>query len=185
MRDRVSQAEINAFANAAKELWRDTGIPFVTMHDAVAWVWTQGNKDIKLPPAATADYYRKIPAVRKHLISDHGCMVAPVVSDYLRKRKRTPFTEVDAADCLPSRGAPQAGFLFIDTDSDMKDLLIWKVWLEGERKVSTARGSEALESASNAQLCGLLEVLSTRPELADLGQLLRTLETGEAGETAA
>lgn len=177
MRDRVSQAEINTFANAAMELWRETEYPYVSMHDAISHVWAPG---IKLPRAATADYYRKIPAVRKHLITDKGCMVAPVVEDYPRKVKRRVFSEADAAECLPSRGAPQAGFLFIDADSSDRDLMIWGVWLEGERKVSVARGSEALESVSNAKRRGLVTALSGRPQLGQLEQLVLALEVGES-----
>lgn len=176
MRDRVSQAEINTFANAAMELWRDTGYPYVSMHDAISHVWAPG---IKLPRGATADYYRKIPAVRKHLIVEKGCMVAPVVEDYPRKIKRQVFAEADAAECLPTRGAPQSGFLFIDTNSTDRDLMIWGVWLEGERKVSMARGSEALESVSNAKRGGLVTALSGRRELGQLEQLVLALEVGE------
>lgn len=163
MRDRVSQAEIDSFANAAMELWRETGYPFVLMHDAVSHVWAPG---VTLPLAATQDYHRKIPAVRKHLIVSKGCMVAPVVNDYRRKIKARVFAEEDAANCLPSRGAPQAGFLFIDENSSDRDLMIWAEWLRNERKVSTARGSEAAESILIAHRTGLASIDRLRPVLA-------------------
>lgn len=162
MRDRVSQAEIDSFANAAMELWRETGYPFVSMHDTVSHVWAPG---IKLPPNATQDYYRKIPAVRKHLITSKGCLVAPVVADYPRKVKARVFAEEDAANCLPGRGAPQAGFLFVDADSADRDLMIWAEWLRGEQKVSMSRGSEAAESVRNAKVKALGSRLEVRPLL--------------------
>lgn len=166
MRDRISQAEIDSFANAAIELWRDTGYPFVAMHDVVSHVWTQGSLDIKLPPAATQDYYRKIPAVRKQLIVDKGQMVCPVVADYPRKVKTRVFSEEDAARLLPTKGAPQAGFLFINEDSSDRDLMIWAEWLRNESKVSTARGSEAAKSLETARRRGLTQRAEVQPLLA-------------------
>jgi hypothetical protein len=160
VRDRISQAEIVSFANAAVELWRQTGYPFVRMHDVVTWVWTDGNTDIKLPPAATQEYYRKIGAVRKQLI-DEGHLVCPVVDDYARKVKVSVFAEEDAQRCLPRKGAPLAGFLFVGEDSSDRDLMIWAEWLRAERKVSNARGSEAAESVTSAQRKGL----TARPEV--------------------
>ena len=166
MRDRISQAEIDSFANAAMELWRETGYPFVSMHDAVSRVWLGDVRDVTLPTAATQDYYRKIPAVRKHLIVSKGCMVAPVVADYPRKVKSRVFAEEDAANCLPGKGAPQAGFLFVDENSSDRDLMIWAEWLRNERKVSVARGSEAAESILTAQRRGLAARAEVKPLLA-------------------
>lgn len=163
MRDRVSQAEIDSFANAAIELWRETGYPFVSMHDAVSHVWAPG---VVLPLAATQDYHRKIAAVRKQLITAKGCLVAPVVADYPRKVKARVFAEEDAANCLPGRGAPQVGFLFVDEDSSDRDLMIWAEWIRNERKVSTARGSEAAESIIGAQRKGLTTRANVEPLLA-------------------
>jgi hypothetical protein len=176
MRDRISQAEIVSFANAAVELWRQSAYPFVRMHDVVSWVWTGGNTDIKLPPAATQEYYRKIGAVRKQLI-DEGHLVCPVVDDYARKVKVSVFAEEDAQRCLPRKGAPLAGFLFVGEDSSERDLMIWAEWLRAERKVSTARGSEAAESIANAQRKGLAARAEVRPLLA--------LEAGASSEGAA
>lgn len=169
MRDRVSQAEIDSFANAAMELWRETGYPYVSMHDTVSHVWAPG---ITLPFAATQDYHRKIGAVRKQLIDVKGCTVATVVADYPRKVRARVFAEEDAANCLPSKGAPQAGFLFIDADSSDRDQMIWAEWLKNERKVSTARGSEAAESAAIAKSKGLDALPRIRP--------LFVIEDGEA-----
>lgn len=157
MRDRISQAEIDSFANAAIELWQETGYPFVTMHETVARVWVGSTADVKLPPAATQDYYRKIPAVRKQLIVTKGCMVAPVTADYPRAIRARVF---DPVRCLPSRGAPQEGFLFIDEKSSDRDLEIWSMWLKSERQVSNARGSEAAESTALAKQD---EALALRP----------------------
>ena len=172
MRDRVSQEEIDSFANAALELWRETGYPYVSMHAAVSHVWAPG---IDLPPTATKDMYRKIGVVRKHLIVAKGQMVAAVVADYPRKIKGRVFAEEDAANCLPGRGSPQAGFLFIDENSTERDLMVWAAWLRNERQVSNTRGSEAAESTKTAQQRGL----TTRAEVQSLlteGESLQAIE---------
>lgn len=163
MRDRINAAQLGEFVSAAIELRTHTGRCALTMHDVVSYAWAPG---VNLPEIATKDTLRKIGQVRRSLTDDEGRVIAPIALSYFRLVKRHDFTEIEAGACLPRRGRPQMGLLFIDHESSPKDILVWQEWLRREAATANTRGSEAYACVENALRTSLISEVESQTLLA-------------------
>jgi len=159
MRDRINAVQLGEFVAAAMELRSATGRTALRMHEIVSHAWAPG---VNLPEIATKDTLRKLSEVRKSLVQDEGCVVAPIAQAYFRLIEGKVFTEIEAARCLPRRSAPQVGLLFVDNESSPKDMLVWESWVRLEAATTNSRGSEVIASTDNAVLSSLLSELDAQ-----------------------
>lgn len=163
MRDRINAVQLGEFVAAALELRTATGRTALRMHEIVSHAWAPG---VNLPEIATRDTLRKLTEVRKSLVQDEGCVIAPIAQSYFRLVEGRVFTEVEAGRCLPRKSAPQVGLLFVDHDSSPKDMLVWQEWVKIEAATTNSRGSEAVASVGNAVRSLLLSELESQKLLA-------------------
>lgn len=162
MKDRINAAQIGEFVRAAMEL-HASGRTALKMHEIVSHAWAPG---VTLPEIATSETLRKVAEVRRSLVENEGCVIAPIAQAYFTKVTGKVFTEIEAGQCLPRRSAPQIGFLFIGPESSPKDVMVWEEWVRREAAVTNSRGTEVVASVHNAVHDALLTELESQKLLA-------------------